>query len=365
MNLPSTSLAAVFHGPLEPFELREIPIPALASGTILVEVILCTLCGSDLHTYSGRRHAPAPSILGHETVGRLIWPPQITDGAGEIVRAGERLIWSLAASCGHCLFCSSALPQKCESVVKYGHHALRPNWPLSGGLAEYCMLVPGTFFLGIPENIPDTLAAPATCATATVGAAISRAGEIKGKTVLIMGAGMLGNTACAMFDAMGASQIIVADAILDRAHAAGRFGARRALDARLPVEDFAEAVRECTQNYGADIVLEFAGANPAVERALRATKPDGKCLLVGSVFPQDPLPIMVEDIVRRRLNVCGVYNYAPQDLEHSLAFLTGEAHRYPLLDLVGESFSLRDVRSAFELANSSAAPYRVGVRPSS
>jgi putative phosphonate catabolism associated alcohol dehydrogenase len=363
MNLPSASLACVFHSPGQPFELREIPIPALQRGTLLVAVQACTICGSDLHTYTGRRSARTPTILGHEMVGRLVWPDKVTDGAGETLRAGERLVWGLAAFCGRCFYCTSQLPQKCESLVKYGHQALSPEWPLSGGLAEYCMIVPGTYFLKVSEEIPDELAAPAACATATVAAAIARVGEVAGKTVLVMGAGMLGLMACAVLDAMGAGTVLAADAAVDRARAASRFGARQTLDARVPLEEFADAVREHTESRGADIVLELAGVNAAVARALRSTRIGGTCILVGSVFPQQPLPVLAEEIVRRMITVSGVYNYAPADLKQALAFLSGDAHRYPLLDLVGGSFSLHETQNAFELAGSPDAPYRVTVLP--
>lgn len=363
MSLPTSSLAAIFHAPLQPFELRDIDIPLPTPGTILVEVLLCTICGSDLHTYSGRRSVLTPSVLGHEMVGRLVWPNKVTDGVGKTVRAGERLIWSLASSCGSCVFCSSGLPQKCEALMKYGHRVISPEWPLSGGLAEYCMLVPGTFVLGVPDPVPDAIAAPATCATATVSSAIGCAGEIAGKTVLVMGAGMLGNTACAMLDAMSAKKVIVADADFNRAQSASKFGARHALSARLEPDGFVEAVRDCSDGYGADVVVELAGENGAVDRALRSTKIGGVCLLVGSVYPQEPLPIAIEEIVRRMLNVRGVYNYAPVDLVKALEFLTTEAYRYPFIDLVGGDFTLAQVQSAFETAGSTTSPYRVAVRP--
>lgn len=363
MSLPSTSVAAVFRSAEAPFELQEVNIPALPSGSVLVEVLLCTICGSDLHTYHGRRSVPTPSVLGHEVVGRLVWPECVVDGAGKMVHAGDRLIWSLASSCGHCTFCESGLPQKCEQLVKYGHHAMSATWSLSGGLAKHCVIVPGTFYLAIPDDLPDTLAAPATCATATVSAAFSRAGDVTGKTVLVMGAGMLGSTACAMFDAAGAKSVIVADANAERAQSAKAFGAQVVIDASLPVEEFVKAIQDVNDGYGADIVLELAGANAAVERAISSTGVGGTCILVGSVYPQPPLPVVIEHVVRRMLNIRGVYNYAPKDLIHAVEFLRTTGAKYPFETLVEGNYSLSEVQEAFEMAGSQAAPYRVAVRP--
>lgn len=362
MNIPKTSRAAVFYGAGQLFELREFAIPTLAPGDILVKVAMCTVCASDLHTYSGRRTGPSPVVLGHEIVGALAWPPTVTDGLGRNVRSGERLIWSLAISCRDCVFCKRNLPQKCESLLKYGHQALSPEWSLSGGLSEYCVLRAGTFFVGIPEDMPNNLAAPASCATATVAAALNAAGDLRGARVLMLGAGPLGLTACAMLDAAGAKQIIVADANIERAQHALQFGATDLVHATLPVKEFAHAVQDVSRQYGADIVLELAGENSATQRAIRSTRPGGQCLLIGSVYPQEPLAISVEDIVRRMLILRGIYNYAPADLSRAVTFLLEHGHRYPLQSMVGEVFPLEEVEEAFDFAGS-AAVYRVAVCP--
>ncbi|MCF6286659.1 MAG: alcohol dehydrogenase catalytic domain-containing protein, partial [Candidatus Hydrogenedentes bacterium] len=68
----TTSLAALFHGPQQALELRQIPLPQPAGAEILVRVLGCTLCGSDLHTMDGRRETPVPTILGHEIVGEIV-----------------------------------------------------------------------------------------------------------------------------------------------------------------------------------------------------------------------------------------------------------------------------------------------------
>lgn len=363
MNLPKTNVAALFHSPNAPLELRETEIPAMRKGNILVEVSLCTICGSDLHTYSGRRKSPSPSILGHEMVGKLVWPEMLIDGRGKEIRVGERIVWSMVTSCNACRYCEWGLPQKCESMQKYGHHAVTPEWPLSGGLSQYCMLVPGTFIVGIPDDVDDALAAPASCATSTVAAAIRKAGDVTGKNVLVIGAGMLGRNACAMLDAAGAGHVMVADTNPIKLRGVSEFGAKSTVDASLPVSKFADAVRELTEGSGADFVFDFAGVNAAVERALASTRIGGTCLLIGSVFPQDPLQIYAEDIVRRLLTIRGVYNYSPEDLLYSIDFLQSHGKRYPFAKLVGEEFALSDVQRAFELAGSAEAPSRVGVRP--
>jgi threonine dehydrogenase-like Zn-dependent dehydrogenase len=63
-----TTAAAVFHGPGTTVEIRDFALPALLEGQILVEVLACTLCGSELHSLQGRRAVPVPTILRSESV---------------------------------------------------------------------------------------------------------------------------------------------------------------------------------------------------------------------------------------------------------------------------------------------------------
>ena len=190
-----------------PLELSEFPTPEPAGAEVLVEVIACTLCGSDLHTMSGRRIEPVPTVLGHEILGRIVaFGPAAArrDAAGQPLGLGDRVTWAIVASCGECFFCRRSLPQKCERRVKYGHEALAPRRDLTGGLAEHCVLAPGSAIFRVPDRLPDEAACPANCATATVAGAIEAAGDLAGRSVLIMGCGMLGVTASAWAASLGA-----------------------------------------------------------------------------------------------------------------------------------------------------------------
>ena len=69
--LPPTARAVVFTAAGAPLELRELPLRPPRGAEILVRVTCCTICGSDLHTYTGRRREATPTILGHEITGRV------------------------------------------------------------------------------------------------------------------------------------------------------------------------------------------------------------------------------------------------------------------------------------------------------
>ena len=165
MRTMLSARAVVFEKPGRPLVMREFPVPDLGPGEALVRISCCTVCGSDLHTFRGDRETAVPTVLGHEIVGVVASlasdsPP--VDVAGVPLRVGQRVVWSVAASCGQCFFCTHELPQKCSSLFKYGHEPLAPGRELCGGFAELCLLVRGTVVVPVPGVLSDLVAAPAT-----------------------------------------------------------------------------------------------------------------------------------------------------------------------------------------------------------
>lgn len=324
--------AAIFHGPGQPLEVAQVPDPSPAPGEALVSIRCATLCGSDLHTLAGRRSAPAPSILGHEMVGELLTPY-----AG--LQAGTRVTWSMVWSCGGCFYCSRQLRPKCERLRKFGHG------DLGGGFAEQCLLPAGTAVYAVPDKVPDAVAAPANCATATVAAVMRRAPAQAGEAAVIMGAGMLGLQAAMWLKTAGWGPVHVVDVDAERARRALAYGA----DAlNIPAR--------------AGLALDFTGSPEAMETAMALLRPGGVLLLAGAVFPARPLAVAAEDVVRRMLRIEGIHNYEPEDLATALRFLAEQRERYDLAALTEGHFGLGQVNEAIAWALSQKPP-RVAVYP--
>ena len=95
--LPDTCRAAVFRAPGQPLTLDEFPLPRLETGECLVQIRCATICGSDLHSYYGRRPSPVPSVLGHEMVGLVagLGPGGVRDFRGRPLAIGDRVTWSM------------------------------------------------------------------------------------------------------------------------------------------------------------------------------------------------------------------------------------------------------------------------------
>lgn len=346
------SRAIHFNGQETPLEIAELAAPPLREGEILVRVLACTLCRSDLHTHAGRRHVPTPSILGHEIVGRIeAFGPGASsvDFAEKPAAIGDRITWSIVVGCGDCFFCACDLPQKCVRLYKYGHEAVTASQPLSGGLADHVVLVPNTAWLLLPTNIPTSVAALANCAGATAASALQAAGALAGQRVVVLGAGVLGVFACAMAKAADAASVVAVDpqeACRDRAIA---FGADAVFDAK--DDNLVAALSDATDGRGFDVVLELAGVTPSVVTALAVVRTGGTAILVGSVAHCEPLPVDPEQIVRRMITLRGVHNYHPRDLQTAVDFLAGPGSRFPFESLIVESYPLVQVDAAFRSAH--------------
>ena len=381
--------AAIFDGPGTPFHVERCARPALQPGEALARVSLCTVCGSDLHTFTGKRKEKTPCVLGHEPVGVV----EEVNGdlrtvSGEPVCVGDRVVWAVAVSCGTCFFCTRGLPQKCESLRKYGHEAITPQCGPVGGLSTHCHLLRGTAIVKVPEGLPDAVAAPAGCATATVAAALKNLspqppplrreggqgaegafaarkgftpppclGEgVGGRgSCVVFGLGMLGLTACAWADSLGLTAI-ACDVSDSRLSQAARFGARHLAKP----DALVDLVNSVTHGRGADLALELSGSPDACRASLDVLRVGGTAVWVGAVFPTDSVPVFPETVIRRCLTITGVHNYAPQDLATAVEFLEANHSRYPFAELVSKSFPLAEVNEAFRFAEAER-PVRVAV----
>jgi alcohol dehydrogenase len=354
----------VFSGAGQPLELVELPIPSLNDRDVLVRVECCTLCGSDLHTITGRRQERTPSILGHEIVGRVAGlshaPP--SDVSGEPLRLGERVTWSVAAACGECDRCVRGYPQKCRQLVKYGHELAEGHYALSGGLAEYILLRPGSSVVKLDPSLPVELVCPANCATATIAAAYRVAGDVEARRVLILGAGMLGLTAIAMARAQRAASITVVDKLPDRLDQATRFGATATVQWQADSRHLAKRIAEAAGTEHFDVLLELSGATAACEIAIGLGDVGAQVVLVGSVMPTTAMRIDPESFVRRWLSLYGVHNYTAADLSTAVEFLRNHQHDFPFAELVEHTFDMHELAEAIRYCTRQR-PIRVAIRP--
>ncbi|MPY91315.1 MAG: alcohol dehydrogenase catalytic domain-containing protein [Luteitalea sp.] len=340
------ALVQIFDGPGQPFRLEPRPFPdALATGEVLVQTRLATICGSDLHTTLGQRDTPVPCVLGHEAVGRVIH----TGRGRSHLAPGARVSWSVVDSCGKCQACRQhRLPEKCESVFKYGHAALSDGSGLNGCYASHVLLRAGTHIARVPDAIPDAVVAPANCALATMVNVVSQVPHAC-DTVVIQGAGLLGLYGCALLRERGVPQVFCVDPSERRLEYVSLFGG---IPIAGDMDQYATARRQILANApgGVDAVVEVAGVPAVVPEGVRLLRPGGFYALAGMVHPGSALEITGEEIIRKCLTIRGTHNYSPFHLDQALTFLARTVDKYPYESLVSPAFELADLESALQMA---------------
>lgn len=358
MAQPTTICAQIFDDVDKPIRLAQLPFAnPLKEGEVLARIRMATICGSDLHTFLGQREEPTPAILGHEAVGEVV---AVGSGRSDLT-VGDRITWSIADSCGHCLPCTTFdLPQKCDHLFKYGHASLDNGTGLNGCYASHIVLRAGTHIVHVPDELTDDVVAPANCALATMVSAVSHLPD-DCQTVVVQGAGLLGVYACALLHDAGVPNIFCVDILEARLTQIERFGGIP-IDGRPDKYPDARQAIESGAPHGVDAVLEVAGASALVQEGVRLLRPGGTYGFVGMVHPYSQLELTGEQVIRKHLTLFGIHNYGPKHLDEAITFLSRTHTRNPYGELVSPPLALTSLVEAIELAKSGEW-HRVSVMP--
>jgi threonine dehydrogenase-like Zn-dependent dehydrogenase len=239
----------------------------------VVRVTVAAICGSDLHYVHGKAPLDPGAGIGHEAVG-------VVEAVGpgvEHIRVGDRVVVSFVIACGGCWFCRAGQTQLCEDFKYVGAGLLGGD--LGGAQAEL-LRVPhaDVNLLRIPDAVTDeqALFVGDILTTGVSGAAVGGIGP--GDTVAVVGAGPVGFFAIQAALARGAERVLALDRLADRLALAERAGAEPVdVDER----NAQMAVAECTDDRGADVVLEAVGHPSAFETAIDVVRRGGRVVVVG------------------------------------------------------------------------------------
>ena len=319
--------AAVLQAFGQPLALLDLPTPEPLADEVLIKVMACGVCHSDLHIVDGdtpgfKAGTKAQLIPGHEVVGSVV-----ARGAEVTHLAiGQRVgvAW-LHHACGACEWCLGGRENLCRKGTVTG-------MSVDGGYAEF-MRAKASHALPIPDGLDSVEAAPLFCAGVTSYRALHNAGlafgNNAGQRVAVVGVGGLGHLALQIALAAGA-EVIAIDVADDKLQAARALGAGHAFDARSP--DTAKAVRALG---GAHIAVVTSAARPAFELAFKCLRPAGTLAIVG--LPPEPLQFSALAIVSGEIRIVGSAVGTRDDLRATLALAaTGKlrcnCHTRPLAE---------------------------------
>jgi alcohol dehydrogenase, propanol-preferring len=300
----------------------EVDTPVPDARDVLVKVLACGVCRTDLHVVDGDLPEPAiPIVPGHEIVGRV-------EAVGREVRehaAGDRVgIPWLGWSCGLCAFCRAGRENLCRRARFTGYH-------INGGYAEYAV-ADASFCFPLPEAYDDEHVAPLLCAGLIGYRAYRMTGP--GRRLGIYG--------------FGAAAHVIAQVAIHQGREVYAFvtpGDSEALRfARATGATWAGYSNQAPPN-GLDCVLIFAPVGPLVPEALSHTEPGGTVVCAGihmSDIPSFPYRLLWEERTVR-----SVANLTRQDAREFLALaadvpLRTQVRVYPLAEA---NRALHDLRS--------------------
>ncbi|MCL2542818.1 MAG: glutathione-dependent formaldehyde dehydrogenase [Nocardioidaceae bacterium] len=264
--------AVTWQGPKH-MSVEDVPDPIIKEPTdAIIRVTSSGLCGSDLHLYEPLAPFMTPGdVVGHEPMG-------IVEEVGSSVtdlKAGDRVVVPFNVACGECWMCEQGLMSQCETTQNrehgtgasfLGYSKLYGQVP--GGQAEY-LNVPYAGFgaIKVPEGPPDDRFVFLSDVLPTAWQAVEYAGVQPGQTLLVLGAGPIGDMAARVAIHRGID-VIVADRV---AHRLARVASRGAevINIDEAGDQLAEEVRSRTNGRGADAVIDAVGleahGSPAVE----------------------------------------------------------------------------------------------------
>jgi S-(hydroxymethyl)mycothiol dehydrogenase len=289
----------VARGKGEPVQVTEVLVPEPGPGEALVRVQACGVCHTDLHYKMGGIGDDFPYLLGHEAAGIV---EQVGDDVTEVA-PGDFVILNWRAVCGQCRACKRGRPWYCfathnakQKMTLADGTTLSPALGI-GAFVEKTLVAAGQCTKVNPAIAPATAGLLGCGVMAGIGAAINTGGVSRGDTVAVIGCGGVGDGAVLGSWLAGAKTIIAVDVDSRKLDWAKEFGATHAINSR--EADAVEGIRELTDGFGADVVIEAIGRPETYTQAFLARDLAGVVVLVGVPTPDMKLELPLLEVFGR------------------------------------------------------------------
>lgn len=313
------------------FDLREVPLPEVGPGDALIRVTRTGICGTDVHIFNGHYAADRlPMVPGHEFCGTVA-------AAGRDVRhlsEGQACVADINIGCGTCYWCRRNEVLNCPTMTQVGIGR-------DGAFAEYVAL-PARLVIPVPDSMPpevQALVEPVACVVRAARKARVRFGQ----SVVVIGAGPIGNLHVQMLRLCGAAPIIVADLSADRCRMALEAGADAAISDPTRLKD---EVLAWTAGRGADVVIESVGSARLYALAFDLIRKGGHVAFFGITGPEEALPLNILRTVLEENSLKGSVAGMGEDMHDALTLL---AHgRFRTEAFTRASWPLAEIQTAFD-----------------
>ncbi|MGI6235603.1 MAG: zinc-dependent dehydrogenase [Christensenellales bacterium] len=304
--------AALLEG-IQDIRMTQIPRPTVGKGDVLVRVIACGICRTDMKAYQiGQRDLHLPRVLGHEISGIVEETgPEVT-----CVQQGDRVQIAPGLPCGTCDYCQKNMDNLCDHVEIMGFH-------YDGGFAEYVLVPENGVRNGVLNKIPDVLTFYEAALTEPLACSVNmqEAAQIQlGDVVVIFGGGPLGILNAKLARYKGAGSIILVEKRAARIEAA-----QKEFDhcINMTEEDVVGGIEIFTEGKGADVAIPCCPDPRAVADSLGVLKKKGRFgFFSGLVMGKDTVFIDWNLIHYKELAVFGAYGCSTNHNRTALELLS-------------------------------------------
>jgi len=340
--------AAMLYG-VRNLRIENVPIPQLGKGEVLVRVRAATTCGTDLKIFQRgyvSHVIKLPTIFGHE------WAGEIVDLAPDVdwLEKGMRIRAGNSAPCLHCKMCERGKFNLCENMI----------W-LWGAYAEY-LKVPAQMVRVNLQKIPVHVSyeeAALTEPLACVLHGVEEAGVKLGDTIAIIGAGPIGLLHLLTVRRLGVERVFMVDLVEERLEFAQRIGADETINGKQ--EDVIRRIRELTDGYGADVVIEAVGLPSTWEQALQMVRKGGTVLEFGGCPPGTQIKVSTELLHYGEVKVLGAFHTTPIHFRRALQLISSKTIN--VKSLITQKMPLDQLKDAFELLATSKREIKIAIIP--
>ena len=350
--------AAVLERFGEPLEVQEVELAEPKAGEVLVRLVACGVCHTDLYTASGADPSGyAPTVLGHEGAGVV---ERVGEGVTSLAE-GDHVVTLFSPQCRECVHCLSPRTNLCLAIREQQGQGHLPDGTtrLSRGgepvrhfmgtstFAEYTVM-PQIALAKVSPDAPLEGAALFACGLSTgLGAAMKTAAVQAGSTCVVFGAGMVGLGAVAGCRLQGAERIICVDLSEERLELATGQGATETM---VGGPDAVERILEQTGGFGADYTFEATGNVGVMRQAVESARMGwGLCTVAGVAGKGETLDIVPRFLITgRRVAGSSFGGIKGRDEVPQLVdrWLAGEIDVEPFLS---HRLTLDEVNRGFEL----------------
>jgi len=298
-------------------EFREVPVPGLLKGNeILLRIKKIGVCGSDIHVFHGKHPAtPYPVVQGHEYSAVV---EAVGSGVTK-VKPGMKATARPQLVCGKCGPCLRGQYNACQELKVQGFQA--------PGVAQDLFVVTDDRIVPFPDSM--TFEQGAMIEPAAVGAhSTNRVAGLKGKNVVVSGAGTIGNLVAQFARARGAAKVLITDVSDYRLDIARQCGIEATSNVmKIPFE---ESIKSFFGDEGFQIGFEAAGVQASLEVLMQYVEKGGDIVILG-VYSQNPVVNMFY-LGEHELNVFGSMMYRQEDYETAVEMIaSGKIITAPLL----------------------------------